>query len=274
MTRCWPMQTAGPNVNDMWIRLRQIAVVTKDLRQSAQDIGTVLGVEACFTDPGVKQFGLKNMLWPVGSQFLEVVTPIVDGTAGGRYIERRGGDSGYMFITQVDDIQRRRDRAAELGIRVASDLSHPEQGHDGIQLHPRDTGGTFFEMDQMTMEGGDAVGGPWYPAGRNWEPYVRTDVISAISGAEIQSPEPDVLARRWADMAELDVTEDAAGNPGMELDNASLRFVEERDGRGEGLSGIDVVTEDRDAVLAGAKSRNCYINDDEVAVAGLRVYLK
>ena len=111
----------------MWIRLRQIAVVTEDLRKSALDIGTVLGVEACFTDAGVKQFGLKNTLWPVGTQFLEVVTPITDGTAGGRYIERRGGDGGYMVITQVDDVARRRERAAELEIRIAHDLSYPDE---------------------------------------------------------------------------------------------------------------------------------------------------
>ena len=258
----------------MWIRLRQIAVVTKDLRRSALDIGAVLGAEACYTDPGVKQFGLKNTLWPIGTQFLEVVTPIAEGTAGGRYIDRRGGDGGYMFITQVDDVARRRERAAELGIRVAFNLSHPEQGHDGIQLHPGDTGGTFFEMDQMTMEGGDAEGGPWYPAGKNWEPYVRTDVVSGISGAEIQSPDPVPLAERWAAMAEIDLSEDSDGHPQIELDNATLRFVEDRDGRGEGLGGIDVVTVDRDAVLAGARSRDCYVSDDEVSVAGLRVYLR
>ncbi len=256
----------------MWIRLRQIAVVTSDLHKSATDIGTVLGVEACFTDPGVKQFGLKNMLWPIGTQFLEVVTPIAEGTAGGRYIERRGGDSGYMVITQVDDVARRRERAAELGIRIAFDLSHPGD-HDGIQLHPGDTGGSFFEMDQMTMEGGDAEGGPWYPAGRNWEPYVRTDAVEGITAAELQSPEPEALAKRWADMAEIDLGSDADGNPAFELDNATLRFVEATDGRGEGLGGIDVKVADRDAVLAGAKARDCYVSDDEVAVAGLRVYL-
>jgi len=258
----------------MWIRLRQIAVVTKDLRRSALDIGAVLGVEACFTDPGVKQFGLKNTLWPIGTQFLEVVTPITEGTAGGRYIERRGGDGGYMCITQVDDVARRRERAAELGIRIAFDLAYPEQGHDGIQLHPGDTGGTFFEMDQMTMDGGDAVGGPWHPAGKNWEPYVRTDMVSGISAAEIQSPDPEPLAKRWAAMAEIDLSEDADGNPQFELDNATVRFVEDRDGRGEGLGGIDVTTVDRDAVLAGARSRDCYVSDDEVTVAGLRVYLR
>ena len=258
----------------MWIRLRQIAVVTEDLRKSALDIGTVLGVEACFTDPGVKQFGLKNMLWPVGTQFLEVVTPIADGTAGGRYIERRGGDSGYMFITQVDDVARRRARADELGIRIAFDLHHPDEGHDGIQLHPGDTGGTFFEMDQMTMPGGDAVGGPWHPAGKNWEPYVRTDVVGGISAAEIQSPEPGPLAERWSAMAEIDLGTDAEGRPEIQLDNASVRFVEESDGRGEGLGGIDVIANDREAILEGARARGCYVSDEEVSVAGLRVYLR
>ena len=88
----------------MWMRLRQIAVVASDLQKVGAEITGVLGAEACFTDPGVKQFGLKNTLWPIGTQMLEVVTPITDGTAGGRYIERRGGDGGYMVITQVDDV--------------------------------------------------------------------------------------------------------------------------------------------------------------------------
>ncbi len=258
----------------MWIRLRQIAVVAADLHRTGLDIGTVLGAEACFTDPGVKQFGLKNTLWPIGTQFLEVVTPIADNTAGGRYMTRRGGDTGYMVITQVDDVARRRARAAELGVRLAFDMHHPETGHDGIQLHPADTGGTFFEMDQMTMEGGDAVGGPWWPAGKNWEPYVRTDLVGGISAAEIQSPDPEPLARRWAEIAEIDVVRDDAGNPTIPLDNATLRFVPDPDGRGEGLGGIDVITQDRDAVLAGARARGCYVSDDEVAVAGLRVYLR
>ena len=49
----------------MWIRLRQIAVVTSDLLKTALDIQTVLCVEACLTDPGGGVFGLKNTLWPI-----------------------------------------------------------------------------------------------------------------------------------------------------------------------------------------------------------------
>lgn len=257
----------------MWIRLRQIAIVAADLHPVSLDIGTVLGAEPCFTDPGVGIFGLKNMLWPIGTQFLEVVTPTKEGTAGGRYLERRGGDGGYMVITQVDDVAQRRQRVDELGVRIAFDLSDPDHGHDGIQLHPADTGGSFLEMDQMTLEGGDAVGGPWYPAGKNWEPYVRTAAVSGIAAAELQSPDPDRLAGRWSEIMEIALGADDAGHATIELDNATLRFVEDADGRGEGLGGIDVTTTDRDAVLAGARARGCYINDDEVAVAGLRVRL-
>jgi len=258
----------------MWMRLRQIAVVTEDLRETALDIGTVLGVEACYCDPGVGAFGLKNTLWPIGTQFLEVVTPFQEGTAGGRYLQRRGGDSGYMFICQVDDIARRRARAEELGIRTAFEISRPDEGHDGVQLHPADTGGTFWEMDQMIGEGADAEGGPWFPAGPAWEPYIRTDRVSGITAAEIQSPEPEPLARRWADLAEVELGSDATGHPVLTIDNATVRFVADEDGRGEGLGGIDVTTVDRDAVLAGARSRDCYVSDERVDVAGLRVYLR
>jgi hypothetical protein len=257
----------------MWIRLRQIAVVTEDLLETALDIQTVLGVEACFTDPGVGVFGLKNTLWPVGTQFLECVTPTEENTAGGRYMARRGGDTGYMVICQVDDVNARRARAADIGVRIAYDLNYPAEGHDGIQLHPADTGGSFFEMDQMTMDGGDAVGGPWYPAGKNWQPYVRTERVSGISGVELQSPEPERLARRWADMAEVDLDTDADGNPCFAFENCTVRVVEDADGRGEGLGGIDVTVVDRDAVLAGARVRECYVSDDQVNLAGLRVYL-
>ncbi len=267
-------RSTGNRVNGMWIRLRQIAVACEDLHSTGLDIGAVLGVEACYTDPGVAQFGLKNTLWPIGTQFLEVVTPTKENTAAGRYRNRRGGDTGYMVINQVDDINVRKARAEELGVRVAFHLHHPESGHEGIQLHPADTGGSFYELDQMMMEGGNEVGGPWHPAGKSWQPFVRTAHVSGISAAELQSPEPRRLAERWASIAELDVVDDADGNPTIAFENATIRVVEDTDGRGEGLGGIDLVTEGRDAIIEAAKQRGCYVSEDEVAVAGLRMYLR
>jgi len=67
---------------------------------------------------------------------------------------------------------------------------------------------------------------------------------------------------------------DADGQPTLELDNATVRFVEETDGRGEGLGAIDVTTVDREAILAGARERGCYVDDDRVDLVGLRVNLR
>ena len=94
----------------MWLRLRQIAGVAEKLAPVESDLMEVLGVQVCYRDPGIDFFGLENALFPIGDQLLEVVAPIRENTAGGRYLARRGGDSGYMVITQCDDHPPRRQR--------------------------------------------------------------------------------------------------------------------------------------------------------------------
>lgn len=125
----------------------------------------------------------------------------------------------------------------------------------------------------MLIEGGDAVGGPWHPAGRHWKPFVRTELAAGISAAVLQSPDPETLVKRWAEIVEIELTRSADGHAVLEFENAQLRFVPDTDGRGEGLQGIDVEVNDREAVLAGARSRGCYVSDDEVTVGGLRLFL-
>ena len=258
----------------MWIRLRQICVACTDLNEVSRDLAGVLGLEACFTDPGVAQFGLKNTLWPIGTQFLECVTPMssdLETTAAGRYISRHGGDTGYMVICEVDDVAARRNTVDELGIRVAFELNYPDEGHVGVQLHPADTGGSFLEMDQMTMKGGGEVGGPWWPAGKNWRPFVRTDRVSAITAATISSPDPSSLATRWAEISQTPFDLDDHNQPILEFDNARIRFVQENDGRGERLSGIDVRCGDIEAVLAAATTLGLQTRNTSVTLAGLDV---
>ena len=168
----------------MWIRLRQIALVARELRPVIDDLSAVLGIEPCYVDPGVGVFGLENTLLPVGNQFLEVVAPIQAGTAGGRYLDRRGGDGGYMVITQTDDHAARRARVAELGVRVAWGFDAKDKAADGteeieyrcMQLHPRDTGATFFEIDEQGGDRALEIDGPWHPAGPDWQRVKRVDV--------------------------------------------------------------------------------------------------
>ena len=79
------------------MRLRQIALVARELEPVVSDFSAILGIEVAYNDPGVRVFGLENAVMPVGDTFLEVVSPIEGGTTAGRLLERRG-DGGYMVI--------------------------------------------------------------------------------------------------------------------------------------------------------------------------------
>ena len=206
----------------MWLRLRQIALVAAKLQPVLDDLRSVFGLEVCHVDPGVGVFGLENSLLPVGNQFIEVVAPVEEKTAGGRYLERRGGDGGYMFITQKD---------------------------------------------------GAAPDGPWWPAGPDWKPAVRTDVVRSIRAAELQSPDPEALAARWSEILELPVARDAEGHPELRLENARARFVSPTDGRPEGLGGLDLEVADRARALRTAKERGLLADDEAIHICGMRFRL-
>ena len=71
-----------------WIRLRQVALVARDLEAVVDDLRTSFGIDVAHRDPAVASFGLQNAVLPVGNQFIEVVSPTREGTAGGRQLER------------------------------------------------------------------------------------------------------------------------------------------------------------------------------------------
>ncbi len=255
----------------MWLRLRQIALVAAELAPVETLLKEVLGIDVCYRDPGVGRFGLENALLPIGNQLLEVVAPIREGTAGGRYLERRGGDGGYMVITQCDDHEPRRKRVAELGIRIVNQFETPE--FRNMQLHPKDTGGSFFEIDEQLGDNAHDVDGPWEPAGPDWKAGQRLDRVRGIAAAEMQADNPDAVARRWAEIAELELSEDSAGNPIIKLDRAALRFVPCSDGRPEGLGGLDLITSDKAAILSAARAHGLIVRDEQVQLCGMRLNL-
>ena len=78
----------------MSLALRQIALVAARLAPVEQALTTVFDLTTCHRDPAVGQYGLENVLLPIGRQFLEVVAPTRDETAAGRFLARRGGDGG------------------------------------------------------------------------------------------------------------------------------------------------------------------------------------
>lgn len=252
----------------MTIQLRQICLVARELRPVIDELTDVLGIQSCFVDPGVGAFGLENTLMCVGRNFLEVVAPIQPNTAGGRYLDKRGGDGGYMVICQADSKESQqavRQRALDNGIRIAHETEREQWNI--CQIHPGDMIASFFEIEWVPP---NDFNGNWMPAGgTQWEPAVDQSVIFDYTAVELQAPDPVELADRWSKVAGIPLGS-TDGTLTMRLNNVDIRFIEATDGRGAGLGGLDIAVVDRDRILDRAKKRGVYITDDQLLICGTR----
>lgn len=263
----------------MPLLMRQICLVAHDLAATEKLFADVLDLAVCFRDPAVGRWGLENFLSPVGFSFLEVVAPMPgkqpEETAAGRYLERRKGDGGYMVILQAsDDLHPKLyARLPGLGVRIATEMDYGD--FRGVQLHPRDVGGAILSIDRNDRDPDDPIrpDQPWHPAGTAWREMEPSSLITGFRAAELQSPDPQKLAERWAEVLDRPLAVDAHANPCLELHDATLRFVEARDGRGEGLGGLDLGCTDVDAVLARAAKAGLRCEDNTVLLCGTRMNL-
>jgi catechol 2,3-dioxygenase-like lactoylglutathione lyase family enzyme len=249
------------------MRLRQICLVAHDLERNAADLCAVLGISVAYRDPEVGRYGLANIVAPVGSDFLEIVSPTRPGTSAGRYLDRRGGDGGYMVILQGDDALADRERLSAAGVRVVERIDRPT--YVASHFHPGDTGGILLSLD--SVPGGDWRNPDceWPPAGPDWRAHRPAANAPALVGAELQSDDPRAFAGLWSTLLRSPVEADTT----IRLSNATLRFVPARDGRGRGLGGIEVRVADPAAALARARGRGLAVDGDVVAICGTRVRL-
>ncbi len=239
-----------------YLRLRQLCLVAQDLEARADEICRTFGLSIAYRDPHVAEFGLANVLIPMGRQpvFLEIVSPIAADTAAVRYLERRHGDGGYMFICDDADWDRSRRRFESMGVRVIrSGQADDDPPAQSMQLHPKDTGGTLLEFDRHGA--GEDLRGGYRWAGHQWQSHIREAPVVSVQGVEIQSADPVRLAKHWARIFDRPLgTENV-----LEIDNAFVRFVPDQDGRGEGLSAIHLL------MANGA--------DDQIDLCGVRFHL-
>jgi hypothetical protein len=247
------------------MRLRQVVLVAAELEPTAELLRTLFGLGPGYRDPGVGEFGLENVVFAVGDTFLEIVSPVEEGTAAGRYLERRGGDGGYMVILQVDDMEETRRHLAELGVRIVWRSDHDDI--KGTHLHPRDVGGAIVSLDEATPPSS------WRWAGPRWPDEGAAAKARAITAVELQSEDPDALATRWGEVLRI-APEHRDDTVHLALDGGELRFGAARDGRGEGVRGFDVVVGDRAAVERAAAARGLALDGDALECCGVRFVLR
>ena len=214
-------------------RLRQVALVARDCGQVAGELRRAFGWPPPFHDPGVGQFGLTNAVFAVGDTFVEVVAPTQPDTTAGRYLERRGGDGGYMAIFQVPDLAAARRRVAGLGVRVVWTADLPDIA--ATHLHPRDVPGAIVSLDWA------APAESWRWAGPSWTGRAPEHAPGGVTGLTIEVNDPAAAARRWA--AVLGISAADGGHAIVaELPDSGqrLRFVPARAGHGEGITEVTI----------------------------------
>jgi hypothetical protein len=245
-----------------YMRLRQICLVAPQIEPVISDIAGIMGLSVCYRDGNVAKYGLENALLPVDTILLEVVAPFQPGTAAGRFIEKTGGRGGYMAIFCCDDPDERGKHANAMGVRTANVITHTP--YRGVQLHPRDCRAAFIEFNHTA--GSDDVLGPYPPAGPDWQKSIRKDVTQALTGVEMQSPEPLALAEHWGKIIGVAASRNGSGEPELKLPNCGFRFVK---GASDLMSGLTFEVADIAKVRDAAKAKGCKVSGDGFELCGV-----
>jgi Glyoxalase-like domain len=167
-------------------RLRQAVLAAHDLDAVVDELRAALPLGKPYADPGVAYFGLRNAVMPLGDTFVEVVSPVQEGTAAGRFLDRHG-DGAYMAMFQVEDLAAARARAAALGVREVWAIELDDIS--AVHLHPADIGAAIVSLDQPVPPASWRWGGPWQPHGE-----ART------SGLTLAARDADALGARWGEI--------------------------------------------------------------------------
>jgi hypothetical protein len=245
-----------------YMRLRQICLVAPHLEPVISDIAGILGLNVCYRDGNVAKYGLENALLPVDTILLEVVAPFQPGTAAGRFLEKTGSRGGYMAIFCCNDPDERGAHAKKMGVRVANVIDHAP--YHGVQLHPRDCRAAFIEFNHT--DGSDDILCPYPPAGPDWQKSIRNNVTQALTGVEMESPEPEVLAAHWGRIIGIPVASSQTGEPELKLPNCNFRFVE---GPADLMSGLTFRVADVASVRDAAKAKGRNVSGDSFLLGGV-----
>ena len=225
------------------------------------DLCELFNFEVAFNDPGVAHFGLENAVIPIGTDFLEVVSPVEENTTAGRYLNKRGGDGGYMIIIQVDKFEDSQKLVNEYNIKTVWETDLPKA--KAMHLHPKQMGGAILSLDWMEPKES------WKWAGPNWEENI-SGPIKGIDGVEIQSDDPELMLNTWLRVLG-DVERDHENK--ILLDNTWIKFSQATDGRGPGISAFSLKAENSNEIIERAQNLG-FMVDGKITIGGVKFYLK
>lgn len=258
------------------MRIRQIVFAAQNLARCRDQLAELFGLAEPFRDPGVAEFGIDNVVFAFGDQFIEVISPVQVGTACGRHIERHG-DSPYRLILQTDDFAREERRLDALGVRRVW-RSAAYDNISATHLHPKDIGGAIVSIDEARPAASWRWGGPDWQTGA--PSMSGSESRQRVRGLRLSAADAEALAGRWAQVLGLPIEPEqvpASGAPSgrcLILQDGFVDFVSANDAKAIDLiNGFSLEVASVPAVLARAKALGLPIQGDSVSLMGAVVAL-
>ena len=179
-------------------RLRQVAMMVRDLEEGQELYRRTLGMEACYSED-LSRFGLANQILPAGNgTFIELLQPISSDSAGARFLERRG-EAPYLLVFETRQYDRLIPHLKSLGVRVTGESQDEHQR--SAFIHPSSTNGAFLEVIEVS-----GTGDAWPAAGPDWQRRERGPLARQLRQVAVLVHDLDQATQRWEEMFGLRAT--------------------------------------------------------------------
>jgi methylmalonyl-CoA/ethylmalonyl-CoA epimerase len=179
-------------------RLRQVALLVRDLQDARQLYHRILGMEPC-SSSSLPEYRLTNLVLPAGKDtFIELLQPTSSGSAAARYLQRRG-EAPYLLIFETRRYGQLIPHLKSLGARITAETER--QGVRLAFVHPSSANGAFLEITEVTDPENS-----WPPAGPDWnkqEWHPRTRQLRQVA---VLVRDLDQAIWRWSEMFSLQAT--------------------------------------------------------------------
>ena len=92
---------------------------------------------------------------------------------------------------------------------------------------------------------------------KTWEKNVKTEVSNFLNGVHIQSKDPESMMRSWERaLGKEAVFQDNQFQ--IQLEESRIVFIEDSDGRGEGIESFEISVKDKESLLKKAEEKDVF----------------
>lgn len=124
-----------------------VGIAVRDLEEAVEHYRRTLGLEPAHRETVADQ-GVEEVLFGVGTSYIQLLGALGPDTPVGRFLERRGEGLHHVGY-RVDDIPAALSALAEQSVPLVDEVPRPgSRGTTVAFVHPRGFGGVLVELVQ------------------------------------------------------------------------------------------------------------------------------